>query len=115
MINRQKVYEKYDGQCAYCGLKIKYKDMQVDHLHPKCLSHYEPGKNINRFDNLMPSCRKCNIHKGGMRLKMWRSELGKQVERISKNAQFDRALRFGQIIITKSPIIFYFEENYKET
>lgn len=33
---RQKVYEKYDGHCAYCGKKLEYKDMQVDHIQ----SHY---------------------------------------------------------------------------
>lgn len=31
---RQKVYEKYDGHCAYCGCKLEYKDMQVDHINP---------------------------------------------------------------------------------
>ena len=29
---RQSVYEKYGGRCAYCGRKIEYNDMQVDHF-----------------------------------------------------------------------------------
>jgi len=34
---RIKVYEKYNGHCAYCGKKIEYKDMQVDHIDPQRL------------------------------------------------------------------------------
>lgn len=29
---RQKVYDKFKGHCAYCGCKLKYKEMQVDHF-----------------------------------------------------------------------------------
>lgn len=29
---RKQVYEKYNGHCAYCGCKLDYKDMQVDHV-----------------------------------------------------------------------------------
>ena len=38
---RQKVHFKYCGKCAYCGKNIKYKEMQVDHIHPQHLSHLE--------------------------------------------------------------------------
>ena len=111
MMNRKAVYQKYNGKCAYCGQEIEYKNMQVDHLHPKFLAHFEPDLDNNRVENLMPACRKCNIHKGGMRLEMWRNELSLQVTRLKKkNTQFGRALRFGQIEITEKPIKFYFEK-----
>lgn len=29
---RELVYKKYGGHCAYCGCKLEYKDMQVDHI-----------------------------------------------------------------------------------
>lgn len=32
---REVVYNKYNGHCAYCGKKIAYKDMQVDHFKPQ--------------------------------------------------------------------------------
>lgn len=32
---REIVYKKYNGHCAYCGCKIEYKDMQIDHIVPK--------------------------------------------------------------------------------
>ncbi len=112
-INRQAVYEKYGGHCAYCGRKIEFRKFQVDHYWPHFLKHHEAGLDNDRFENLMPSCAKCNNHKHGMTPKMWRSELGKQVSRLRKTAQFDRVLRFGQIEITENPIIFYFEKHNK--
>lgn len=108
-IDRQKIYQKYGGRCAYCGENIAFKAMQVDHFWPQFLSHFQPYLDKDREDNLMPSCRKCNNFKGGMRPEDFRSELQKQVERLRKNAQFDRALRFGQVNITETPIVFYFE------
>uniref|UniRef100_A0A6M3JPD5 Putative homing endonuclease n=1 Tax=viral metagenome TaxID=1070528 RepID=A0A6M3JPD5_9ZZZZ len=108
-IDRAKVYDKYGGHCAYCGVIITIKQMQVDHLWPLCLSYRLPEVNLNRSENLMPSCRKCNNHKHRMQLEMWRSELALQVTRLRKNTQFDRALRFGQVKITECRIVFYFE------
>jgi len=108
-IDRDAVYRKYKGRCAYCGKNMCFKRMQVDHLHPQSLKHFEPGLDNNRLDNLMPSCAKCNNFKGGMKLELFRSELQKQVERLRSNAQFQRALRFGQIIENECPIIFHFE------
>lgn len=34
-IDRKKVFDKYNGHCAYCGRQIEYKDMQVDHITSK--------------------------------------------------------------------------------
>lgn len=114
-IDRQAVYDKYDGHCAYCGREINIKSMEVEHIKCKFLSKLYDGSVDNSIGNLNPACRKCNRHKGGMRLEVWRKELGLQVARLRKNAQFDRALRFGQIKITESPVKFFFEqENVKD-
>jgi len=107
--DRKKIYNKFDGHCAYCGCDLKYKQMQVDHFWPQSLAHRQPNIDNNKFDNLMPSCQKCNIHKHGLTPEMWRSELALQVTRLRKNSQFDRALRFGQVKITECRIVFYFE------
>ena len=109
-IDRQKVYQKFNSRCAYCGRKITIKQMQVDHFWPQSLAHFEIGLDNNRPENLMPSCAKCNNHKAGMRPETWRKELQLQIPRLRKNAQFDRALRFGQIEITEKPVVFFFEE-----
>lgn len=34
---RQKVYDMYNGHCAYCGCQLELKDMQIDHIKPKYL------------------------------------------------------------------------------
>ena len=54
---REQIYNKHKGRCAYCGDKIEFKDMQVDHFKPKHLG----GK--DEMDNYMPSCRACNFYK----------------------------------------------------
>jgi len=110
-INRQNIYNKCNGHCAYCGKEISIKEMQVDHMWPQFLSHFERDLDKNREENLMPSCRKCNNFKSGMRLEEFRRELSFQIKRLKQNAQFNRALRFGQITISEKPIIFYFEKD----
>ena len=57
MIDRQAVYEKLGGHCAYCGKKIEIKNMQIDHLQPKSRG------GTDDFENLLPSCRSCNHYK----------------------------------------------------
>ena len=106
---RQAVYDKYNGHCAYCGAEIEHRKMQVDHFWPKCLAHRQACLDNNRLDNLMPSCAKCNNHKHGMYPETFRNEVSLQVKRLMKNTQFCRALRYGQVKITESPIVFYFE------
>lgn len=108
-INRIAVYKKFEGHCAYCGRPIDFKAMQIDHYWPQFLAHFYPELDNNRFDNLMPSCQKCNIHKHGTKPEIWRKELARQITMMKKNAQFDRVLRFNQISIHEKPIVFYFE------
>ena len=103
------VWKKYKGHCGYCGIMLTEKTLQVDHLHPFFLQHFEPDLDPNRFENLMPSCRKCNRFKSSFRLEDYRRELSLQVSMLKKNAQFMRAVNFGQVEITEKPIVFYFE------
>jgi 5-methylcytosine-specific restriction endonuclease McrA len=107
--HRLKVFNKYGGRCAYCGCEITTKNFQVDHIWPQQLKHWCPDLDNNRFENLNPSCRKCNNFKHGMKLGEFRAELQRQVSRLKKNSQFDRALRYDQVKIQESPIVFYFE------
>lgn len=112
--DRLKVLEKYGSHCAYCGVKIDIKSMQVDHIRSKqsFRSDYLEAKEvISDISNLNPACRRCNNFKAGMRLERFRSELQEQVDRArERSVNFRMAEKYGQIKITESPIVFYFEK-----
>ncbi len=109
------VLSKYKNHCAYCGCDLDLKSLQVDHLHPFFLAHFQKDLDPNRLDNLMPACAKCNRFKHSFRLEDYRHELSMQVKRLKKNAQFMRAVTFGQVEIKERPIEFYFEHTTPKT
>jgi 5-methylcytosine-specific restriction endonuclease McrA len=120
---RLKVYKKYDGHCAYCGKEIKYKDMQVDHLTPKAYAHWYKsevvkrsegllGNSVDDFENLMPSCRRCNHYKRASLIEGFRKQMQSLPERLKKQYINKVALDYG--IITIHPFNkFYFELNLR--
>lgn len=115
-INRQVVYDKYDGHCAYCGSELSsIKDMQIDHIRSKrnfYVGHRRdiPDYAVDDIRNLNPACRTCNNFKTAMDLEEFRRELSQQVSRARKySINFRMAEKFGQLIATEKPIIFYFE------
>jgi DNA-directed RNA polymerase subunit RPC12/RpoP len=122
MIDRKLIYNKFDGHCAYCGKKILYKEMQVDHIVPihrgssdKEVKAYKEGIDIRGTDeneNLNPSCRACNIRKSNMSIEDFRKELEMCHERMMRdNANYRQMFRYGQIkLINNGKITFYFEK-----
>lgn len=105
--DRQKVYEKYDGRCAYCGKEIEYKNMQVDHLVP--LEGNQKG--TNDFDNLMPSCRSCNHYKRANSLEGWRKMIESIPDKLERDSYIYRvALNYGLVQANPHKVNFYFEE-----
>lgn len=104
---REKVYLKYNGHCAYCGKNIAYKDMQVDHLIP--LEGWNE-KGTNDFDNLMPSCRMCNHYKRANSLEGWRRMIEEIPQKLERDSYIYRvALDYGLIKPKPHKIRFYFE------
>ena len=104
---RQKVYEKYNNRCAYCGTKLEYKDMQVDHFVAK-RGWSEEG--TDDFSNLMPSCRTCNHYKRANSLETFRRYIQEIPKKIKTNYIYIVGLLFGNIIENEKPIEFYFEK-----
>lgn len=105
-IDRQKVYDKYNGHCAYCGKPITIKDMQVDHILPK----RNGGK--DHIDNLNPSCRLCNHYKRAADIETLRKWLlDGLIERLMKIYIFRVALDYGMITINGWDKKFYYEKN----
>lgn len=121
---RFKIYQKYNGHCAYCGRPVEITAMQVDHIIPKCnflwhiknqfqipefLNHLKEN-DVNHIDNLNPACRVCNKWKSAHHLELFRNEIKEQINRLNKNSSNYRfAKRYGLIKETVKPIIFYFE------
>ena len=102
---RLKVYEKYNGHCAYCGCKLELKDMQVDHI---VSVYWYSG--ANDIENYNPACRMCNFYKSTMTIEDFRKQLGKLLSKLEKVFIFRLAKKYGVIQEVEKPIVFYFEK-----
>lgn len=109
---REAVYAKYGGHCAYCGKKIDYKDMQLDHIIPRRnWGNRYTEEQIECFENYACSCRSCNHYKRAHSVKTFR----KMIEEIPKKLYRDSyiykvGLNYGLIEPHEHKIKFYFEQ-----
>ena len=102
---RQLVYNKCNGHCAYCGCKLEYKDMQVDHV-------IAVGKGgDNELENLLPACRQCNYDKHKKSIEGFRKRISKDLYK-SLNRVFVYRLARKYNLIKEEPrtVKFYFEQ-----
>ena len=103
--DRQLIYNRYNGHCAYCGQVITRKNFHVDHI--KCLRN--GGTDV--IDNMLPACGSCNRYKSTHDLETFRRMLSKIPERLQRDSStYNIALRFGVIKEHREPIEFYFEQ-----
>lgn len=123
-LDRQKIHEKYNGRCAYCGCEITIKEMQVDHVIPQSNFYWHTRANnyfvpdflkhvdeVNHPDNLMPTCRACNFYKGEFSLSTFRNQLATTLKaNIEKPFQFRLGLKYGMVEIKEWDRKFYFEK-----
>lgn len=114
---RQIIFNKYAGHCAYCGCELK-DGWHVDHIEPivrdlKYKSTCEHPEN-NRFENYNPSCPSCNILKNSMSIESFRNNIARFVNSLeSYSTQFKVALKYGLVEKTNKEVKFYFE-TYKQ-
>lgn len=102
--DRLEIYKKTDGHCAYCGIEIEVKDMQIDHVFPLSRG------GLDEKENMFPACRSCNHYKSTMDLEDFREEIGKWHERLIRDSvTYKNAVRFGVVTPTPKKVIFYFE------
>lgn len=76
---REYLLEKWNRQCAYCG--IKDVPLQVEHIHPKSKG------GSNSITNLTLSCEKCNVKKSTKDIKDFLKKDSSKLERILKQAK----------------------------
>ena len=114
---REAIYNKYNGHCAYCGKKIEYKDMQVDHIIPQRRATAKAGKgrvSINVIEdpsNLICSCRSCNHYKRAHSLETFRRYIEEIPMKLSRdNYIYKVGLRYNLIEEHPRKIKFYFEQ-----
>jgi len=112
------VYEKYNGQCAYCGHYLE-DSFHVDHFIPKrrykrddCLPFHRNFKKEaggDNFENLMPSCPSCNSCKSDLSIEEFRDRIYDRVNRVKLYSEFNIAHRYGLIIESNIRIVFHYE------
>ena len=58
-LNRRNIFARDANQCQYCGKFFPTSELSLDHVLPTCRG----GE--TRWENLVCSCVKCNVRKGG--------------------------------------------------
>lgn len=105
---RQQVYRKCYGHCAYCGSRLKFEDMQVDHVIP--LNGYSE-QGTDTIDNMLPACRSCNHYKASQPLESFRKAIERMPDVLMRdNVTYKIAVRFGVVKPKKKRVVFYFEK-----
>lgn len=113
---REAVYNKYQGHCAYCGKKLEYKDMQLDHMIPRQREHFKKytEEEIECFENYMPSCRRCNHYKRAHSLETFREMIETIPQKLVRDSYIYKVgLDYNLIEEHPHKIEFYFENHEK--
>ena len=114
---RERVWNKYQKRCAYCGTELEYKQMQVDHIEAHWYSGTEEDckrwgvtKGEHKESNFNPSCARCNRWKGTFTIEAFRNEISLQLVRLKRDSSnYRMALDYGMITEINKPIEFWFE------
>ena len=124
---REKIRTMFGGFCAYCGCELGCR-WCADHVEPiyrktRYTTHpvtgygmfvatdecYFPDRDTK--ENLFPCCGPCNIHKGPLSLSTWRKNLEDITGVLQRNyPTYRHAVRFGQVVEQRGPIVFWFEK-----
>ncbi len=115
---RQLIFEKYNGRCAYCGSMLT-RGWHVDHLKPIRRKKYNKGEcrypERECIDNFMPACASCNINKHALKLEDFRQLVAGFMKHLNeRNTQYKIAKRYGLVIEQENTVVFYFEKCKKE-
>ena len=101
---RERVYQKCGGRCAYCGCPITFGEMQADHMVPL----RKGGSDTP--DNLLPACRSCNHYKHTLTVEEFRAYVSGIPARLQRDSiPYQVGVRFG-LIRSEAEVGFYFEK-----
>ncbi len=114
---RQLIFDKYNGRCAYCGCELQ-PGWHVDHLKPIRRHLRKDGCRHPKRDcveNCMPACASCNINKHSMSLEEFRKLVGGFIKSLNRDStQYKIAKRYGFVVEVEKPVVFYFEQQSAE-
>lgn len=114
---RQIVFDKYGGKCAYCGCELQ-KGWHVDHIEPAFHNwsdedvkrHLKQERGLNIIENYNAACPRCNRWKGTWSIEQFRNEISLQLERLERDsAPFRMARDYGLIKTSEIEVKFYYE------
>lgn len=117
---RQSVFDKYGGRCAYCGCELPTR-WHADHLLPVERELVVRGSRLvasgnalrpenHCIENMMPACPPCNISKHSLSLDGWRKWLEGHVRSLNAhNTPYRLAKAYGLLVETGKSVQFYFE------
>lgn len=114
---RKLIYDKSDGHCWYCGIRLEEKGWHADHFKP--IRRNSDGTCLfpenDTEENKVPSCASCNNLKGSYDIEFFRKIIGEFVTTLNKySTQYKIAKRYGMIEETGIQIVFWFEKNNKQ-
>jgi len=99
MIKRQRIYNKFNGKCAYTGTDLE-EDWQIDHIEPQYKYKWKIAEgNPNEESNLVPCQRIINHYKRGMNLEQFREYIKTLHIRLKKLPKKTKVYRTAQRII----------------
>lgn len=102
---RQMIYDKMGGYCAYCGTPIALKAMQADHIVP-----LKKG-GVDEVRNMLPACRSCNHYKSTLTVEQFRVCIERWPVILERDSvTYRNAVRFGQVMPTPRRVVFFFEQ-----
>lgn len=112
---RASLREKFGGRCAYCGQPLG-KRWHADHIEPVVRNDWlkvPRGPDYperDTLENMNPACPPCNIDKHSMSLEDWRGIIQRSNDVLLRDVStFRRAVRYGLVQLSDSPVKFYFE------
>ena len=116
MTQRERVYAKFGGRCAYCGQPLQNR-WHKDHKEPICrswsnknLAIYGRKKGEDSEENLVPACPRCNLRKSMMTVDQFRVTIENEIAMLRQyNDKYRLAEDFGIVKETGQQVVFYFE------
>ena len=106
---RKKIFDMFQGHCAYCGTEVTFRGMQVDHINPLAAG----GEDV--LTNMFPACRSCNHYKHTLDVEGFRTYLEGIPKRLERDCiAYQVGARFGIVKVGESRVVFYFEKEKRD-